>query len=219
MIEVYVIVGAGGVLGSQISNDLRKFDVPIVRVSAAHLTSLNDQAFSEAINGLVNEIKLVRPNAERVGLVLAHRYRGTDIPLALRNELCITRDFIWCLSKNFSRLHAVVVGSATGRYIDSASSDAYHFAKDLQKSIVRRSVTLPNVAMNLLELSWFEKHPISVATPEYRKKIEDLRTLLGDNNVPAPSNIAEFIRQLLDCALPPRGQSITYDGGYDLFQR
>jgi len=219
VVDVYIIVGSGGKLGSQISNALKKFDVPIVKISGAYLASLNDQEFSEAVAGLVNEIGFSRPNVKQVGLVLAHRYRGLDILTALRVELCITRNLVWRLSEHVKRLNVVVVGSITGRYIDRSSPEAYHFAKEMQRLIVRQSIMLPNVAMNAIELSWFEKYSTLQSTPEYRSQMGELRGLLGQNNLPSPADIAEFIRQLLDCALPPRGQSIVYDGGYDLFQR
>ena len=44
------------------------------------------------------------------------------------------------------------IGSIAGRRIDRKQSEAYHYSKDLQKSIVRQSVRIDKLHMNLLEL-------------------------------------------------------------------
>jgi hypothetical protein len=73
--------------------------------------------------------------------------------------------------------------------------------------------------MNILELSWFEKYEKSLQTAPYKKNINKLKRLLGKNNLPSVADIANLSKNLIECRLPPRGQVITYDGGYSLLQK
>jgi hypothetical protein len=219
MVEVYVVVGATGTLGRNVAATLSEDGKAVVKISATYLTSLGSSDFSIAIDALVKDISAAKQDAKRIGLVLAHRYRGEDVITALRNELIISHDLVWNLSKQVKELSVVVLGSVTGEMVDQKSPEAYHFSKDLQKSIVRQSVLLKNVAMNLIELAWFEKYSPKYASPDYKIQMQTLHTLLGEGNLPTLTDITDFLRQLMDCKLPTRGQTIKYDGGYGIYQK
>ena len=152
-----------------------------------------------------------------IGLILAHRYRGNDIRSALDNERCISRDFVWGLTKLVTSLRVVVIGSIAGRRIDRKQSEAYHYSKDLQKSIVRQSVRIDKLHMNLLELNWFEKYPKSQAFDEYKQTLDRVKRHLGGDNLPNVDSITDFACSLIEMAHPPRGQEILYDGGFSMF--
>ena len=133
MINVYVVVGATGTLGSYVAESLCEDGKTVIKVSASFLTSLNSGEFSVAINELVKKISDVQSIHQSIGIILAHRYRGDDILTALKNEVIITHDLVWYLSKQISELRVVVLGSITGGLVDHKSAEAYHFSKDLQK--------------------------------------------------------------------------------------
>lgn len=154
----------------------------------------------------------------RVGVILAHRYRGDDNREALYSELCITRDFTWTMSKICKSVRVVVLGSITGRFVDGELSEAYHYSKDLQKSIARQSVRVKNLSMNVIELGWFEKYTRSKATGEYQDIMSRLRAEYGESVVPTVDSITDLCTLLLEMSHPPRGETIVYDGGLSLFQ-
>ena len=218
MLDQYIVIGANGIVGRQVMIRLLELGKPTFQLSALTLLDLSEHELNEVIDNLVNDLIIVCPGIQRLGLILAHRIRETDIVTALQHELRITRDLVWKLAGRFSHLRVVVLGSITGTRVDIASPEAYHYTKDIQKSCVRQSIRLSNVNMNLLELSRFEKHSPEMATDEYAEKMTYLRELIGSNNVLRVVDIADFACQLLDASHPPRGQVITYDGVYCLLQ-
>ena len=49
MVDVYVVVGSGGALGSQLATSLAKVGKPLVRLSASRLASLDGPEFYDAV--------------------------------------------------------------------------------------------------------------------------------------------------------------------------
>jgi aspartate-semialdehyde dehydrogenase len=219
MIDIFIVVGAGGTVGEQIAAYLKETGEPVVRVSARKLIQQISLNLDRSIDKLLDEAKSENVKTNSLGLIFVHRSREQDPLATLSTELSLTRDFVWALSKRVEKLNVIILGSVTGAFLDAGSSEAYHYAKDLQKSIVRQSCRLKNVAMNILELSWFEKYEKSQQTALYKKNIDKLKRILGKNNLPSVADIANFSKNLIKCRLPPRGQIITYDGGYSLLQK
>lgn len=219
MVDLILILGSTGSVGSQLYAYFIDLGLPVMTISAANLSLADDDEFSCKLNKIVSELRGFSSNLARLGIVLAHRVREIDISKALLNELRISRDLIWFLSKHFSLVNVAVLGSVTGRFIDKNMPDAYHLVKDMQKSCARLSVRLPNVAMNVLELSWFEKYPPHKASTEYSESLRNVKLEIGPAWLPTIGDIANFILLLLSADSPPRGQVITYDGGYSMLQR
>jgi hypothetical protein len=215
--SIYLVVGSHGVVGSQVTQRLRSQGKLVATKSSSEiLQASNSSDLAETVSPFVdNSIDLQN---SRVGLILAHRYRGNDIQRALNIELCITRDFVWGLSKLCESLRVVVLGSVAGRLVDKKLPEAYHYSKDLQKTIARQSVRISNIHMNVLELSWFEKYPKHKATDDYRNIMANLRQHLGGDCLPTVDSITDFSSALIEMHHPPRGQTIVYDGGISLSQ-
>lgn len=191
------------------------------RVAIKTTTELLLQRRSEKLSEIVPNLygDCVSTEGTNVGLILAHRYRGDNIERALSDEICITRNFVWELSEICKSLRVVVLGSITGSRVDTKMPESYHYSKDLQKSIVRQSIRISNLHMNLLELNWFEKHPDSKATHEYREKMTRIKQQLGGDSIPTIESITDFSCALIEMERPPRGQSILFDGGLSLYQK
>ena len=213
-----LVVGSSGAIGKQVVQSLSKRAVIPILISSSQLRILGIADLDEFLREILLRHDIEDPSTSTLGLILAHRCRSNDTLAALESELRITRDFVWTLSKICLSLRAVVLGSITGRLIDAKSSEAYHYSKDLQKSIVRQSVRIPNLSMNLLELSWFRKYLDSDATQEYRRAMKDLDSKLGKGNVPTVETITDFACNVIESLRPPRGQVITYDGGFSQLQ-
>ena len=215
--SIYIIVGSRGIVGQQIVQRLMLLKKSVIVVTVQMILDSDSSTIIEKISKLFVQHS-INPRNANVGLILAHRYRGDDNKTGLFNELCITRDFVWNLATLCSSLRVVVLGSITGQLVDIKSPEAYHYTKDLQKSIVRQSVRISNLYMNLLELSWFEKFSNKVASDDYRQIMASLKGQLGGDNLPYVNSITDFSCSLIEMPLPPRGQSIVYDGGISLFQ-
>jgi hypothetical protein len=220
MDSVYFLTGASGRLGSQIADCLRDRDIRVVPIISADILSvrsgnlvgdwLRDQFHSQLSN---KELRGV------VSLILAHRPREGQIHKAIADELRMTRDLVWGFSEVCTEVRVIVMGSVTGRFVDFRSLESYHYCKDLQKSTVRLSVSLPNVFMNLIELSWFRKHPQCSSDPSYVAVLDEARGVVPTKHVVTVSEIVDLACALLDTARPPRGQVITFDEGYSLIQQ
>lgn len=217
MIDTVIVVGAGGVLGGGISRCLRNFGRNVISVSARQIVERR-LSIDRTTQDLVSEAFTTPRSDRRLGVVLAHRYRGRDPAEALSIEIAVTRDFIWALASNVNLLRAVVIGSSTESFACDHLTEAYHYGKDIQRSITRQSCRLSNVQMNLLALSWFEKYEPSHQSDEYSAVISGIKQRIGDLNFPKIYDISDFINQMMRSSLTPRGQIITYDGGLSILQ-
>lgn len=218
-INTTLVVGSSGILGSGISLHLESLGRKVVKVSARHVLSLCDSSLVQYLGGILPNAGSGHQLQPPLAIIMAHRYRGDDPLQALNAELSITQRLPWTLSRMVSHLRVFVIGSVTGELLDLKSPLAYHYAKDLQKSIVRQSCRLPNVEMNIIELSWFEKYEPTVQTKEYSLAVSTIKESLGSSNFPGIQEIADFIDNLMRASLLPRGQKICFDGGYSLIQR
>tara|TARA_X000000950_G_C13869800_1_gene642388 strand:- start:754 stop:1413 length:660 start_codon:yes stop_codon:yes gene_type:complete len=218
MIDLYVVVGSRGIVGSQISRRLVELSKKVICILTSEILSSNIRETIANKLGL-HSIKCKNGVKMNIGVILVHRYRDKENHIACKNELTITRDFVWELSKLCQSLRVVVIGSVTGSYVDSKMPEAYHYSKDIQKSIVRQSIRIGNLHMNLLELSWFKKYSSNNSSLEYKETLNRISQELCGDNLPSVDSITDFSCALIEMPYPPRGQSIVYDGGYTLFQR
>jgi hypothetical protein len=216
--NIYIVIGSRGIVGSQITKRLRSLNKHVVTIAASEIVQRKKIDSLECFRSLANDSSITLAEKE-IGLILAHRYREDNIQTVLLNELSITRDFVWGLANLCASLRVVVLGSITGRLIDRKLPEAYHYSKELQKSIVRQSIRIGNLQMNLLELYWFEKYTEEKATPEYKKTMSELRKQLGGDNLPSVESITDFSCALIEMHRPPRGQTIVYDGGLSGYQK
>jgi len=216
MASTYIVVGSRGIVGNQVVKRLREIGkLVLIKRTSEILESTKADLMGSIVSSM--EEYSVNPLESSIGLIMAHRYRGDDIGCALDNERCITRDFTWGLANLCASLRVVVLGSIAGGRIERKLPEAYHYSKDLQKSIVRQSVRINNLHMNLLELYWFEKYPEAQASDEYTQIMISLKQQVGRDNLPNINSITDFACALNEMSPPPRGQSIVYDGGLSLF--
>jgi hypothetical protein len=216
--DIYIILGSSGIIGSQVADHLVSLRRPFLIQSARRLAELDSPEFTDAVDQLVNEIYNCTPNTKTVALILCHRQRTQDIVESIRSELRICRDFVLSMSERIELLNVIVFGSITGARVDFQSSESYHYAKDLQKTCVRQSIKTPNVNMNLLELSWFEKYSHNVSDSHYKSKILELKKLNGIHELPTIADLSDYALRILDAQRPPRGSIIPYDSGYSVLQ-
>ncbi len=218
-INTTLVVGASGILGSGIASQLEASGRKVVRVSARHLLGLCDSSLVRYLDGILPNIGQNYRFRPPIAIIFAHRYRGDDTMQALKVELSLTHRLPWTLSKMASHLRVFVIGSVTGELLDLKSPEAYHYAKDLQKSIVRQSCRLHNTEMNIIELSCFEKYAPTIQTTDYSLAVSKIKDSIGAQNFPGIREISDFLDNLMRVALLPRGQTIRFDGGYSLIQR
>ena len=218
MADIYIVVGARGVVGEQVVSRLESIEKSVLTISGKTLVQMSEREFLHASSQQIKEIS-TSPNAiDSVGVILAHRTRHNDVSKSVQGELRLCRDLIRAFAEKFSKVNVVILGSITGSFIDIATSEAYHYAKDTQKSCVRQSIRIPNLCMNLIELSWFVKYPEHRFHEGYRKQIEQVGQRVGYGNLPTVLDITDFAVSLIELRRPPRGQVIAYDGGYSLLQ-
>lgn len=217
MVSTYIVVGSRGTVGSQVVQRLNMLNKSVLTVPAAEILRCSNISSIDGISSLYCNHS-IQPLKSNLGLILSHRYRENGTLAALETELAITRNFVWSLSKICISLRVVVLGSITGRLVNQNICEAYHYSKDLQKSIVRQSVRIGNLHMNLLELNWFEKYSKHVATEEYKQTLSRHNQRLAGDNLPNVESITDFSCALIEMQRPPRGEIIVYDGGLSLLQ-
>ena len=215
MSKVYIVVGSKGALGCQIFNRLKALNKFVFPVFALDILKCKPEHIIMDIDKFltIHSICLAKAN---IGVILAHRCENIDI--SLLSEIRITRDFVWSLAQNCCKLRVVVLGSVTGRLVDRKMSEAYHYSKDLQKSIVRQSIRILNLDMILVELYWFVKYQGIKATYEYQNRINRVGSLVGENNFPTVESIVDLCCSLIEMTIAPRGHLIPFDGGLSLLQ-
>jgi hypothetical protein len=217
MNSLYILVGSRGIVGSQILQRLRSRGEYVITCNAGDLLECDIETLEMKLRTMFS-VNSVDTSRVRVGVILAHRYRGDNNREALNSEMCITRDFTWTMSRICKSVRVVVLGSITGRFVDVKLPEAYHYSKDLQKSIARQSVRVKNLSMNVIELGWFVKYSRSKATGEYRDIMSRLQAEYGESVVPTVDSITDLCTLLLEMSHPPRGETIVYDGGLSLYQ-
>ncbi len=220
MASAVLMTGASGRLGRQIFECLLADGFKAVSIRSAPLLKLQgEEAIARYLREMLESDNPVANEDHVVKLLLAHRPRMASVSEAVDAELRMTRDLVWGLSEICSEVRVIVLGSITGQRVDPDSAEAYHYCKDLQKSIVRQSVTVPNVFMNLIELSWFNKYPPSMADNLYSERVESVRSVMPTRHVVTVAEITEIAVRILGALRPPRGQIVTYDDGYSLIQQ
>lgn len=212
-----IVVGKRGRLGSQVFNALATRSKNVIAISAFEIASKESADLNSFIDEIMREIKIHHSPGTSLGLVLCHRIRGMSIPDSLTTELKITRDFVFLLSEKVERLKVTVIGSITGKRVDPRSDESYHFCKNLQRSIVNYSVTIPQISMNLVELNTFKKFSENFSR-EYEAYLSNAGRLIGMQNIPEIENIIDLIKFLCEDSYCIRGQVIPVDGGLSLFQ-
>jgi hypothetical protein len=219
MIDIYVVIGAGGIVGRKVEAFLERRGKCVVTLPTELILGAAKDDIQDIAISAIRQKRFLQLKDTRIGLILAHRARGADIYEAIISEIRVTRDLVHAFASACMELRVIVLGSVTGRLVDHKSPESYHYAKDFQKSCVRYSVTQNNVYMNLLELSWFQKYSESEMTEEYEHDLASVKRALGCGHLVNVEDITDFLIEILEMHRPPRGQIITFDGGYSLLQR
>jgi hypothetical protein len=73
--------------------------------------------------------------------------------------------------------------------------------------------------MNLIEINWFKKYEQKNWSKKYKKALTKIQINLGKQNLPSAKNIGQYACSVMELDVPPRGQILKYDGGYDLLQK
>ena len=215
---INLLIGSNGVIGRQIAEYLNKKGVISVNLSAKQITSLKQENLKDFVDSKLTA-NLEDYKEEDFSLILTHRFREGTMKDIVINELLITRELPWMLSTKCSSLKVIVIGSVTGRQVSLNQPEHYHYAKDLQKSIVRQSIRKENISMNLIELSSLNKYKDEDGSKEYKENLKKQGELIGQKNLVCVQDIANYAYTLITMKNPPRGQILTYDGGYSLHQR
>tara|TARA_B100001173_G_C16029223_1_gene565722 strand:+ start:4136 stop:4804 length:669 start_codon:yes stop_codon:yes gene_type:complete len=215
----YIVVGSRGVIGSEISSQVKKRGNNVYNLYAKDFIKLLSTERIQYITEFFHSNNIVYSKDSRLHIILAHRIRETDTKLALWNETIISTDLIDIIADLGYEVRVIVIGSITGRLIDSKSSPAYHYCKDLQKSAVRYSILKKNVCMNLIELSSFIKFDPSNWDEKYTRAVELEKCNLEQTEIPKLEDIANICISLLELPVTPRGQIYTFDNGSSLLQK
>ena len=218
MCKSVIVVGAGGVLGRGVAIKLGRLGFDVVPVSAKAILNMDSSSLTSFVGDLVSRIGVTSGAQSAIGLVLAQRCRSSDPFESIGAELSITRGLTWALADLVPALRVVVLGSVTGTLLCPSLPEAYHYAKDIQKSIARQSLRLSNVQMNVVALNWFEKYAKEKQSLEYSNELARVGAKISPCNLPSISHIGEFVGALLSAQLGPRGEVINFDGGYSTLQ-
>ena len=173
---------------------------------------------------LTNIKKTIARNVERMNLeflphrslVFCHRIRNleSNTNASLSAELDILEGVISSISKFSEELNIIIIGSCTGSYFDSKSSQAYHHVKDLQKSFIRFfSHKNPKYCINMIELSFFDKYFPEEADSKY--DFEKLKMIEYNKNraIPSYKQLALAVNYLSSPDLGITAQTISLDNG------
>lgn len=154
---------------------------------------------------------------EEVLFLLCYRLRNTDtVEDQVSRDFVLFRSILAAITENFTFSRTIILGSPTGGLVQKQSSEAYHYQKDLQKSVFRYfSSTCGNTQfINLIELwSSFIKYSPSEQDHNYRSFIRSLNSSTGRESCPSYSTLASTIEFLFDRRNSINGTIVKLDNG------
>jgi hypothetical protein len=217
------LTGSTGIIGKAIQNLETQFPYEYYPISAKSIfekiSNTTDYDSHKIFNFIKDDLIKLSKKYKIANIIFCHRIRNNDPLKALVSEFIISRDFVLFLNKYFKKINVTYVSSITGELIDRNSPEAYHYSKDLQKTISRYlTISNSNIKANVLSLSAFRKYSIENSSSEYTNLCKKYTEILGDIPLVRVENIAQEIVKFtieINCI---RGSNIPLDSGFTIIQ-
>lgn len=211
-----VLIGKGSSIGTRLTSCLNS-DFSFYPLSAASLLSIiNEEKTLVPLFQQYFQDRDDNADIERLFL-LCYRVRATCSVLQLvSDELILLRGILQGICKTSHKCRIVLIGSPTGGLVHNRSDEAYHYQKDLQKSIFRYFSGLMGESqyLNMIELwSSFVKYEEDESTPDYLSFLREVRHAGDRKRLIDYSCLASAVRFLFDPGNQVNGTIVKLDNG------
>lgn len=209
-----IIIGRRSSIAQRLAYHLAK-KYSITTVSASDLLARVREYGS--LDEYFSDHYLIHDECSEYLFVLCYRIRGSaDIASLVSSELELTRAILSGIYTTFKRARTVIIGSPTGSLVHAGSDEAYHYQKDIQKSIFRyHSSRLGSEQfLNMIELwSSFIKYNDDELTPSYSSLLDQIREVSKRKTLVDYSSLAASIEFLFDTRNLINGTIVRLDNG------
>ena len=208
-------VGSQSKIGSRlikllkITNKIRPIEIGVLEINEKNLIDIK-KSITRKIDMM--NIKYLPHRS----LVFCHRIRNLESNpnASMQIELDILEGVVSSVGKYSEQLNIIIIGSCTGSYFDSKSSQAYHHVKDLQKSFIRfYSHKNPKFYINMIELSFFDKYYPEEADSKYESQKLKMIEFNKNRMIPSYDQLALAVNYLSSPFLGITAQTISLDNG------
>ena len=149
--------------------------------------------------------------------LLCYRVRaGGSVAQLVSDELVLLRGILQGICKSSHKCRIVIIGSPTGGLVHKRSDEAYHYQKDLQKSIFRyfSGQMGESQYLNMIEVwSSFIKYEAVESTPDYLSFLSEVRNAGYRKRLIDYSCLASAVRFLFDSGNQVNGSIVKLDNG------
>ncbi len=207
--------GSQSKIGSRLIKLLEKtHKILPIRLSKLNLDIDDSNIIKESISVIVREIEM--EYLHHRSLIFCHRIRKAESnpSKSLILELNLLEEIIKKVGNYSKNLNVIIIGSCTGNYFDSKSTQAYHYVKDFQKTFLRYHSNLnPNYFINMIELSYFDKYFSHESDIKYKEDKEFFLKFNNQRKIPSYVQLAAAIDYLTNINLGITGQILSLDNG------
>ncbi len=207
--------GSQSKIGSRLIKLLEKtYKILPIRLSKLNLDIDDANIMKESISVIVKEIEM--EYLPHRSLIFCHRIRSAESnsSKSLILELNLLQEIIKKVGNCSKKLNVIIIGSCTGEYFDSKSTQAYHYVKDFQKTFLRYHSNLnPNYFINMIELSYFDKYFSHESDSKYREDKEFFLKFNNQRAIPSYLQLVAAVDYLTNINLGITGQILSLDNG------
>ena len=183
------------------------------------LTSVkySDSSYVEKIKRAIQK-SCMDVNRDFTGVLVAYRLRETTqtIEEMVAQEITLLRTINKYIIDGFESSKTVVLGSITGERLNTGSSEAYHYQKDIQKSMVRYlGIQNPRHHINLIEInSCFRKYSKESSFVDYIDYCQKVSKMNPNKEMLDYQDLSETIKYHLNPSVKISGTIVRLDNGF-----
>lgn len=210
------IVGSNGLLGSRLLPYLQEIFDQIIPLSMnfdrSHFLLSTSEICNLLSENFPDNLFLYEGHPT---LLFAHRLREFECEpsFAVHAEISFLDSITTFVSKRFSSLNIILIGSCTGKLYDRNSTLAYHLVKDVQESYMRYvGLNSDKIFANTIEISYFTKYLHDESSKEYLLSMHRSESAFN-RYLPSYQQLAHLISYLSLPNIGFSGQTLRLDNG------
>ena len=208
-------VGSQSKIGSRLIELLEvNYKILPIKISKIDISDNIFDFLPNLIKELVDDLKMgYIPHRT---LIFCHRIKPLESKSskALNVELTLLEEIANSVSKFSEKLNIIIIGSCTGTFFDDKSTEGYHYVKNLQKSFLTIYAKKdPNIFVNMIEISLFDKFRNEEADIEYTKQKLKMISLNNGRKIPSYKQLELAINYFSQIDLGITGQILSLDNG------
>ena len=189
----------------------------LINISLSNIDYSNKELYKQEVHKVIHS-SCRNLNKNFAAALVAYRIRIVEQPIEeiIAQEISLLKTFHQYIVDEFDSSKTVVLGSITGRQIHIASQEAYHYQKDIQRSMVKYLGTqYQRHHINLIEInSCFRKYSKEHSSDNYNDYCEKVSNFNPNKKMLNYLDLSETIRLHLNPSVKISGTFIQLDNGF-----